>query len=65
MARAALDWTVAELAKRSGIAARSIARFEKGDGVRPETVQALAKAFVAAGIMFVDMDGKLGVLVAG
>jgi transcriptional regulator with XRE-family HTH domain len=64
MARAALNWTVAELTQQSGIAARSIGRFENGEGVRSETVLALAKALVAAGIIFVDMDGKRGVIVA-
>jgi transcriptional regulator with XRE-family HTH domain len=33
MARAALGWTVAELARRSGVSASSIQRAESADGV--------------------------------
>lgn len=63
MARAALGWSVADLASKSGIAARSIARFEAGEPVKLETVDALAVALVAGGASFIETDGKVGVLV--
>lgn len=63
MARAALGLSVAELAKRSTIAARTIARFEAGETVKLDTVEALRRALVDAGATFIDMSGKVGVLV--
>lgn len=64
MARAALQWSIADLAERSGVAPRTIMRLEAGENVRAEKALALASVMVAAGAMFVDMDGKLGVVVA-
>lgn len=62
MARAALRWSVDDLAQRSGIAARSIARFENGEPVRAETLSAMSLALVAGGAAFIETNGKRGVL---
>lgn len=64
MARAGLGWSLAELAVRSRIARRTIARFEAGEAVKLETVEALRTALIAGGAVFVEQAGKLGVLVA-
>lgn len=58
MARAALRWTVDDLASAAGVSRRTVLRFEKGEGVQPETVQAMRRALEAAGVLFVD-SGKL------
>lgn len=62
MARAALGWSVNDLAGKSGIAARSIARFEAGESVKPETVAALAQALVVGGVAFIEQGARRGVL---
>jgi len=61
MARAGLGWSVADLAAKSGVAARTIARFEAGEPVKLETVEALRSALVQGGALFVDVDGRPGV----
>mgnify|MGYP000262282078 CR=1 FL=1 len=63
MARAALGWSVADLAQRSGIAARTIARFELGESVKPETLAALSVALVNGGASFIETADGRGVLV--
>lgn len=63
MARAAIGWSLDELAARSQVARRSIARFEKGETVTPDTIEKLRAALVAGGATFLDMSGKVGVLV--
>lgn len=58
MARAALDWTLDDLAKASGVARRTVARFEAGEAVQADKQDALRKALEEAGVSFVD-SGKL------
>ena len=52
MARAALDWTGAELGKAAGVSSRTVAKFELGETVSPETVEALRQALVVQGVEF-------------
>jgi transcriptional regulator with XRE-family HTH domain len=54
MGRAALDWSLNDLAAASGVSRRTIARFEAGESVLPSRVQKLRHALEAAGIIFVD-----------
>ena len=63
MARAALSWSINDLATQAGVAPRTIMRLEAGEAVREEKALAMAKAFLGAGLMFVDMDGKRGVVI--
>jgi len=63
MARAGLGMTAGDLAAASSVSLRSVMRFESGESMKPDTVEALARALVAAGASFVDMSGKFGVLV--
>lgn len=58
MARAALDWSQHDLAKASGVSARTVIRFEAGESVLPARVQALRHALEARGILFID-SGRL------
>jgi transcriptional regulator with XRE-family HTH domain len=63
MARAALGWSLDDLAAQAKVARRSIARFEKGEPVTPDTVEKLRGALVGGGATFLDMSGRVGVLV--
>lgn len=58
MARAALEWSLADLSAASGISRRTILRFEKGETVMPDTVKALRHALEAQAILFID-SGRL------
>lgn len=59
-ARAALGWSASALAKRSGVALRTIARLEDIDGVPPSranTLMEIENAFIEAGIEFIGTPG--------
>ena len=58
MARAALRWTLDDLASASGVARRTIARYEAGHFIMPEGVSAIRRAFEDTGVQFID-SGKL------
>ena len=58
MARAALDWSQRDLAKASGISARTVIRFEAGQSVLPARVQKLRQAFETEGVLFIE-SGRL------
>jgi ribosome-binding protein aMBF1 (putative translation factor) len=63
MARAALDWSAAELASRSGVSASSIQRAEAVDGVptmKSTNLFKLQRALEIGGVMFVDADETAG-----
>lgn len=54
MARAALNWTVKDLAERARVGEATIARYERCTvHPIPATLAAIERAFVAAGIEFV------------
>ncbi|WP_110632514.1 helix-turn-helix transcriptional regulator [Pseudomonas sp. CC120222-01a] len=51
-ARARLDWSVEALSFRSGVSRAAIRAIENGAELRPVTMQALAFAFEAEGLIF-------------
>ena len=53
MARAALGWTLDDLAAASGVSRRTIARFEAGESVLPARVQKLREALEEKGVVFI------------
>ena len=57
-ARGLLGWTAKELSTRSGISQNAITRFERGDNVHLNTVRALERTYIQAGIEF---EGRIGV----
>lgn len=65
-ARGALNWSVRELAERSGVGAATITRYEKVDGVprsRKGNLGKLRRAFAANGVRFVsDRRSSFGLL---
>ena len=55
-ARAAIGWSATELAKRSNIAMKTVARLEQSDGVPPShssTLIEIQKTLESAGIEFI------------
>jgi transcriptional regulator with XRE-family HTH domain len=55
MARAALGWTLDDLAAASDINRKTILRFERQEATaRPATLHAIRRAFEVAGIRFGD-----------
>jgi transcriptional regulator with XRE-family HTH domain len=56
MARAATGFQIIEIAKRAKVATATIVRFEKGEELKPRTVEAIQSAYEAAGIEFIDGD---------
>lgn len=61
MARAGIGWSLDDLAERSGVARRTIARFEAGESVKLETVESLRAALVKGGALLVEVEGRPGV----
>jgi transcriptional regulator with XRE-family HTH domain len=57
MARAALKWSVAELARRAGVAAKTVIRYENGGNATTESVMKLKVAFDQAGLTWVPENG--------
>jgi transcriptional regulator with XRE-family HTH domain len=60
MARAALGWGVRDLAKRAGVAANTVSRFENDFGAMVETLVRIQEALEVAGIVFISADQQGG-----
>jgi transcriptional regulator with XRE-family HTH domain len=60
MARAALGWTLDDLAAASGVSRRTAARFEAAEAVLPARVQKLRQAFESKGVLFIDSGHMAG-----
>jgi transcriptional regulator with XRE-family HTH domain len=52
MARAALRWKVAELAKRAGVAPNTVVRIESGERVNHSTLDVVVRALERGGVRF-------------
>ena len=58
-ARAWLDWTQQELARRAGIGISTVRDFEKGERTPiPNNLAAIVRALETGGIEFIDEEGK-------
>lgn len=60
MARAALDWGVRDLAAKAGVSPDTVARLERGEELKPRTVEAIQRTFEDAGVEFTN-GGEPGV----
>jgi transcriptional regulator with XRE-family HTH domain len=61
LARAALGWSMYRLARAAGVSSRTVVCFERGDSVRPSTVEAIQRTLEKAGVIFIDAnDGGPG-----
>ncbi|MGY0834952.1 helix-turn-helix domain-containing protein [Azospirillum argentinense] len=54
MARAALEWTVRDLAAKAGVHRNTIARIEAGEASHGPTLAAVRRALEDAGIIFLS-----------
>ncbi|AOZ70998.1 transcriptional regulator [Rhodobacter xanthinilyticus] len=61
MARAAVGFGIRELAQRAGVAIDTVARLERGDTLRPRTVEAICAALEEAGVEFIEATETAGV----
>jgi ribosome-binding protein aMBF1 (putative translation factor) len=58
MARVALGWNAATLAKAAQVGVATVNRFEAGSGANiPSTLAAMERALEAAGVEFIDENG--------
>lgn len=57
MARSGLSLGVRELAEAAGVSTNTVTRFEKGEVLKPRTVEALQSALEAAGVEFIPENG--------
>ena len=60
MARVAMDWTGKELAARAKIGSATVARYELGESIHPDKLEAMRTAFTAAGIVFIKSGAHAG-----
>ncbi len=63
MARAGLRWSVDDLATSASVNRRTVLRFEAGEAVQPETLEALRAALAKAGAAFENGGRRVGVSV--
>ena len=56
MARAGLGWGIRDLARSAKVSVDTVVRFERGEELRERTVEALQRAFEAAGLEFTNGD---------
>jgi transcriptional regulator with XRE-family HTH domain len=57
MARAALGWSVRDLAAKAEIAANTVSRYENGADAYGETLLKMRRVFEQAGILFIAENG--------
>ena len=60
MARAGLGWSLDDLAEASGISRRTVAKFEGGHKVAPETVETLRSTLAKEGVEFINGGKRHG-----
>ena len=59
MGRAAIDWTVRDLAKRAGLAPNTVNRYERGENSNVSTVQRIQETMEAEGVVFTPATDTL------
>jgi transcriptional regulator with XRE-family HTH domain len=61
IARTALGWNVADLARAAQVSRRTVSDFERGGSLKATTVEAIQRALEKAGVIFIDAnDGGPG-----
>ena len=58
MARAALGWTLKELADKAGVNMNTISRYEAGAEILTGTMQRLEQVLKDEGVIFIDEDDQ-------
>ncbi len=64
MARVATKLTLTQVSEAAGVSRPTVTRFENGDTVRPESIEAIKTAFEAKGVIFIDKGERIGITVA-
>jgi transcriptional regulator with XRE-family HTH domain len=59
MARAALRWSGKDLADKAGIGSATVARFELGEAIHPDSLKAMQDAFDRAGVEFIPAGATI------
>ncbi|MBF0307557.1 MAG: helix-turn-helix transcriptional regulator [Alphaproteobacteria bacterium] len=57
MARAALDWSVRDLASRSGLSPNTVSRIENGADAYGATLKKLEQTLIEGGVEFIPENG--------
>jgi hypothetical protein len=57
MAREALGWSAFRLACAGHVSPDTVARFERGDALKENTVELIRHTLERAGVVFIDADG--------
>lgn len=60
LARVALGWGVRELSSAARVSQQTLVRLEKGETLRPATLERIRKVLEEAGIVFISEDGGRG-----
>lgn len=60
MARTALGWSAADLAKAAGVGYATVARFETGERVKDAYVAKLRQAIEREGVVFIERGAHVG-----
>lgn len=63
MARAALKWSISDLQEAAGVGRMTVARFEGGQSVNDDSIQAMRKALEKRRVRFVDEGDLAGAVV--
>jgi transcriptional regulator with XRE-family HTH domain len=57
LARVALGWGVLDLAKAANVSTQTITRLERGENLRPSTLNGIQRVLENAGIEFIAENG--------
>ncbi|MDX0683313.1 helix-turn-helix domain-containing protein [Sinorhizobium medicae] len=57
LARVALGWGVLDLAKAASVSTQTVTRLERGDPLRPATLESIKRVLEDAGIEFISENG--------
>jgi transcriptional regulator with XRE-family HTH domain len=57
MARAALNWSVRDLAKKAGLTPNTVSRIENGAESFASSLQRIQAALEAGGVLFIEQNG--------
>lgn len=57
MARAALQWSIADLAEHAQVSTNTVIRLERGEALMKRTAADIRRALEAGGVEFIDENG--------
>ena len=60
MARAALEWSLNQVAAASGVSRRTVLRLEQGESLQVRNLAAIRGAYEAMGVRFLDEGADAG-----